>query len=107
MGRRFLRWMVSVFVHVRADDDEGRACEKDRPVADIEAASSLNSKSDRSPNHRQLLKAFVALFSSLLRREHDTPAAIHNKRHAPNPKRKAVSEFMLVHSCPRSVLKKN
>ena len=36
--------------------------------------------------------------SNSRRRGHDTSAAIHNKRHAPNPQRKAIPEFILVGS---------
>jgi hypothetical protein len=137
--------MMPVFPQVRTDDEKGHASEKDGPVADIQAANSLNSKGNHSLNHDQLLKAFVALFFLPLRRDrtisiqsaivlgnknrvvrknqkrqgvfleskphsssgvgsnsrrrgHDTSAAIHNKRHAPNPQRKAVPEFILVGS---------
>jgi hypothetical protein len=53
---------MSALFHVRADDEEGHAPEKDSPVAGIQAASGMNSKANQSLNHRRLLKAFITLF---------------------------------------------
>jgi len=53
----FSRWMVLVLVQVESDDQEGRAPEKDSPVADIQTANGSNSKGNRASNHGRPLES--------------------------------------------------
>ena len=53
----FYRWMVLVLVQVGSDNQEGRAPEKDSPVADIQTANGPNSKGNRASNHGRPLES--------------------------------------------------
>jgi hypothetical protein len=53
----FPRWMLLVLVQVESDDQEGRAPEKDSPVADIQTAHGPNSKGNRASNHGRPLES--------------------------------------------------
>jgi hypothetical protein len=57
MRSGFSRWMVLGLVQVESDDQEGRAPEKDSPVADIQTANGPNSKGNRASNHGRPLES--------------------------------------------------
>jgi hypothetical protein len=70
--------MVLLLVQVGSDDQEGRAPEKDSPVADIQTANGPNSKGNRfeswSPSRERL-----ALFDSITDRLAELFAAQHRR----------------------------